>query len=635
MLSIRLFGNAQFQLNGQSITPVNAGRASALFIFLVTSPQPQSRTYLADLLWDNVPEQQAKSNLRYALRDLRRQFGDYLDVTGETVAFRHDLPHWVDVTAFALYLSSVSTAEATTVEPSVLHEALELYTGEFLYGFGLENAAVFERWLQAKRRQLHDLFIHGLNLRIQQHLACGEYEDGLVLNQLLLTLEPWREEAHRQRMLLLAHSGQRNEALKQYTLCCQVLAEELDVPPMETTTRLYERIRSGEWFATHSTAHASSTESAFVNSFTVALPTADSGSRNGLPHAVPPKSNMQFDSGAMPDTAFFYGRKTELTTLHHWIGREHVRLIAILGTCGIGKSALTAVLTEEIAEADQEPGHNFARIIWRSLHDAPSCNELLREWLQQLGVEPSYLPALSFDQLTTRLFALLREQRCLLVLDGLDIIFAPASPGDPWFEERYRPGYAAYEQLLRLFFQRRHRSCLVLNSRIRPKALARLDERNGAFHCLELDGIAPSDTAELLAAHGVTMPGEASAHLHHIYGGSPLLLHQAADLIRDFFAGDAAMFMDEDLLFVGEIGAALARQLANLPALQQQIMQTLADAGRPLSAQALWIQLTPSPDKRSYFRASQDLCNLYFVRQDDSCLRLAAPFGDYLSSQDD
>jgi len=56
-------------------------------------------------------------------------------------------------------------------------------------------------------------------------------------------MEPWREEAHRQLMRILAHSGQRSAALAQYKVCRRILAEELGVEPDAETQALYARIR--------------------------------------------------------------------------------------------------------------------------------------------------------------------------------------------------------------------------------------------------------------------------------------------------------------------------------------------------------------------------------------------------------
>jgi hypothetical protein len=62
----------------------------------------------------------------------------------------------------------------------------------------------------------------------------------------LLALEPWREEAHRYLMLLLARDGQRSAALAQFEICRQMLVDELDVEPGPETITLYEQIRAGE-----------------------------------------------------------------------------------------------------------------------------------------------------------------------------------------------------------------------------------------------------------------------------------------------------------------------------------------------------------------------------------------------------
>ena len=254
MLTIRSFGIPAFALNNQSLSHLLTGRTAALLIYLAVTRQPQPRTLLTDLLWENTAEQQAKANLRYCLSNLRKVVDNYVVAQGETVTFNQELPHWVDITAFTTYMGTVTTPTSATIEPGILQELLNLYAGEFLAGFQVEEAPVFERWLLAHRRHLHDLLVQGLRLRTQQHLTQGEYAEGLAINHYLLTLEPWREEAHQQRMLLLAHSGQRSAALQQYTRCCQALAEELDVPPMTQTTTLYEQIKSGQWFAAHPAA---------------------------------------------------------------------------------------------------------------------------------------------------------------------------------------------------------------------------------------------------------------------------------------------------------------------------------------------------------------------------------------------
>ncbi|MEZ4656200.1 MAG: bacterial transcriptional activator domain-containing protein [Caldilineaceae bacterium] len=57
-------------------------------------------------------------------------------------------------------------------------------------------------------------------------------------------MDPWREEAHRDVMLMLALTGQRSAAMAQYEKCSRILAEDLAANPSAETTALYYRIRS-------------------------------------------------------------------------------------------------------------------------------------------------------------------------------------------------------------------------------------------------------------------------------------------------------------------------------------------------------------------------------------------------------
>ncbi|MBD1856143.1 MULTISPECIES: NB-ARC domain-containing protein [Leptolyngbya] len=63
-----------------------------------------------------------------------------------------------------------------------------------------------------------------------------------------------------------------------------------------------------------------------------------------------------------------YGRAQELTTLQPWVVDEPCRLITIVGMGGIGKTALSIRLAEQVQEA-------FQFVIWRSLRKAISVME--------------------------------------------------------------------------------------------------------------------------------------------------------------------------------------------------------------------------------------------------------------------
>ncbi len=67
----------------------------------------------------------------------------------------------------------------------------------------------------------------------------------LTFARRILELDPLREDIHRRVMRLHVDLGQRPLALRQYEVCRQLLQTEMDIPPMEETTSLYEQIAGG------------------------------------------------------------------------------------------------------------------------------------------------------------------------------------------------------------------------------------------------------------------------------------------------------------------------------------------------------------------------------------------------------
>ncbi|HEY9663134.1 MAG TPA: hypothetical protein V6C65_32210, partial [Allocoleopsis sp.] len=84
------------------------------------------------------------------------------------------------------------------------------------------------------------------------------------------------------------------------------------------------------------------------------------------------------DWGNAPDVTLFYGRTRELAQLEQWIVLGTCRLITLFGMAGIGKTALSVKLAQQVR-------HQFECLIWRSL----------KNW--QFGDRPPELPDLLTD----------------------------------------------------------------------------------------------------------------------------------------------------------------------------------------------------------------------------------------------
>ncbi|MEJ2749818.1 MAG: BTAD domain-containing putative transcriptional regulator, partial [Anaerolineae bacterium] len=235
-LCIRLLGQVTIMLEGSQVTELPSRTAEALLIYLVCQQRPFAREVLADLLWDDRPQQQALANLRSILSSLRRVFGSYMIITRQTVAFNHDSDYFLDVAQFERLLDTerletgdYPTTRLPNYETTRLQNAIALYRGDFLDGFYLRNRRGFEEWTAVQRERWRRKAILALRQLVNHALRCGQYQAGIRDAGHWLRLDPFNEEAHRQMMLLQARAGQYNAALRQYQACRQLLADELGI----------------------------------------------------------------------------------------------------------------------------------------------------------------------------------------------------------------------------------------------------------------------------------------------------------------------------------------------------------------------------------------------------------------------
>jgi predicted ATPase/DNA-binding SARP family transcriptional activator len=228
---------------GAPLRGFESRKALALLCYLAVQGHPVSRSHLADLLWGDKPEARGRGNLSRVLHNLLTLLPGCLRADRHNVQFRRSPTCWLDVDAFD-ELAAQGDADSLTA-------AVDLYRGDFMAGFYLDGCSEFETWLVTERERWHRRVAQVLETLIEHHICRGEYKRGLAFASRLLELDPWREEGHRQMMLLLARCGQRCAALAQYEICRRALAEELGVEPTQETTALYERIRAAGSAPTH------------------------------------------------------------------------------------------------------------------------------------------------------------------------------------------------------------------------------------------------------------------------------------------------------------------------------------------------------------------------------------------------
>ena len=128
------------------------------------------------------------------------------------------------------------------------------------------------------------------------------------------------------------------------------------------------------------------------------------------------RDQLYLDLGHIPEITQFYGRITELNTLETWIVAEKYRLVAVLGLKGIGKTTLSLKLVDKIKD-------NFNYVIRRSLYFGLNLDEFLSEILQ--SINPQLKPSQSLDKKLNLFLELIKNHRCLIIIDDLQNVFDP------------------------------------------------------------------------------------------------------------------------------------------------------------------------------------------------------------------
>ena len=322
-LRLTLLGGFQAQLEAGAALVLPTRKTQALLAYLALPlGQAHPREKLATLLWGDMPDAQARGNLRHALSRIRKALpraarpGMVLD--GPSVALD---PSVVDV--------DVARFERLVADgrPAALEQVAGLYRGDLLAGLALAERP-FEEWLTSERERLHELAIQGLGRLLTHQQKADAAEPAVQTGLRLLALDPLQEPVHRAVMRLYGRLGRREAALRQYQLCVDGLKRELNTPPEAETTQLYqELLRSRPIRADRAPV------SGPAGGDPAPAPIADllSAAAAALPEAPPP-TNLPAPTSELIGRAAALAEVTELLGVH--------RLVTLIGAGGIGKTRL-------------------------------------------------------------------------------------------------------------------------------------------------------------------------------------------------------------------------------------------------------------------------------------------------------
>ena len=286
-----------------------------------------------ELLWPESEERRARADLRAVLHKLRKNLKEDGAHDGVARFFviestRFGLEPWgidLDLEAFEAAVSLASRETSLGGRSAAaggrreligrLQGDLELYRGEFMEGFSLEEAPEFELWLEAERARWRQVFGELCERLSRLERDEGLIEEAIGTARLWARHAPSEEAAQRRLMELLSSAGESERALLAYEGFRNTLGTALGSEPSTQMQELAARLREEV------------EERAFLGA-------------SLIPSAATPTITSQLSVLEVP----LVGRHEEFGVLvseYHGAREEREsRVVAVLGEAGIGKTRL-------------------------------------------------------------------------------------------------------------------------------------------------------------------------------------------------------------------------------------------------------------------------------------------------------
>ena len=384
-LTVSLLGPFQATLDGRPLDNFRTSKVQALLIYLLLhalehADQGVGREHAMTLLWPEMPRKSAQVNLRQTLYHLRQAIPDVDDNNGEPVPFILSDRQTLRINPAARYELDVAAFVSLVNEGDreQLAAAVDLYRGDFLADFYLEDSSEFETWAARWRSRLQRQMLEALDQLMAGELARRQPREAAVYARRALAIDELRESAHRGLIQALGQMDKQADAIRQYERCRSLLQEQLGVAPSDETETVIAAIRRG------------------------------GQQRRQLP---------------APETPII-GREKELADVMGLLS-DGARLVSIVGPGGIGKTRLALEVAWSVAPKDKnEQPLSIERVIFVNLAPLSEVEEFAPTIARAL--EPAFNDV---DQETLRrqLLEYLQGQKLLLVLDNFEHLLEKAT----------------------------------------------------------------------------------------------------------------------------------------------------------------------------------------------------------------
>lgn len=246
-LRIKTFGHFQTWLGDKPVHEKawKREKAKEFIQLLTTKNKGLSKNEILSLLWPESDEQSAQRDFKVALNALNNAIEPDRKVRGKAFFVeRSGSMYFLNPTAvididrnkFEEFIHSGLKETNKEYALQKLKAGLRLYEGDYL------AERPYEDWCMKERDRLKVLFLRGAERLAQLYVALEEFDEVIRYCDEMLSKDPCWEEAYRLLIYCYYRKSNRPYALKLYEKCCEVLADEFGVEPLETTKQMYEMV---------------------------------------------------------------------------------------------------------------------------------------------------------------------------------------------------------------------------------------------------------------------------------------------------------------------------------------------------------------------------------------------------------
>jgi LuxR family transcriptional regulator, maltose regulon positive regulatory protein len=221
-------------------------KAKELFVYLLLNRERYiSKDEIMRELWDDTHEKSADRDFKVALNALlkviephrRAREPSYFILRKQTM-YRLNPRAAIesDLDRFQLFLTSGLAEKSPKMAMEQLLKASSIYNGHLF-----EEKLELE-WIAEERERVQQQYIQLLERLAQTYTRLKEFGKTIFWAEKILRIDYTWEEAYRLLMYANYQLQNRAQSVKWYKKCSDVLEEELDIAPMETTEEMYKII---------------------------------------------------------------------------------------------------------------------------------------------------------------------------------------------------------------------------------------------------------------------------------------------------------------------------------------------------------------------------------------------------------